>query len=121
MKKVLIAEDSAVLQNVIKRILGGSYEIKAVKNGEAVLKEIEKTAYDVILLDINMPKMNGIDCAKAIRANADSDKAKTSIVAITGNAMNYSEEQFKEVGIDEILLKPIDFDALVAVVKKYVD
>ena len=119
MKKVLIAEDSAVLQNVIKRILVG-YDIKAVKNGEAVLKEIEANSYDILLLDINMPKMNGIDCTKAIRSLQDAQKAATPIVAITGNAMNLSESEFKEIGINECLLKPIDFDALVALVKKYV-
>ena len=120
MKKVLIAEDSAVLQNVIKRILGNSYNIKAVKNGQAVMNEIEKSEYDILLLDINMPKMNGIDCTKAIRALEDEKKSKTPIVAITGNAMNMSEDEFKEVGINEYLPKPIDFDALVAVVKNYV-
>ncbi len=120
MKKVLIAEDSAVLQNVMKRVLGSSYDLKAVKNGQAVLAEIEKSDYDILLLDINMPKMNGIDCAKAIRALADNKKAQTPIVAITGNALNFTQEQFQEVGINECLLKPIDFDALVAVVGKYV-
>lgn len=120
MKKVLIAEDSAVLQNVIKRILGNAYDIKTVKNGQAVIKELEKADYDILLLDINMPKMNGIDCTKAIRAFEDKKKAETPIVAITGNAMNMSEAEFQEIGINEYLPKPIDFDALVAVVKKYV-
>ena len=121
MKKVLIAEDSSVLQNVIKRILGSSYEIVAVKNGKAVIDKIEKEDFDIILLDINMPKMNGIDCTKAIRGMDDENKSKTPIVAITGNALNYTEEEYKSHGIDEFLPKPIDFDALSSVVRKWTE
>ena len=58
-KNIIIAEDSSVIQNLIKKIL---LEVdcvtKGVKNGEALLKEIDKTEYDLILLDINIPKIN---------------------------------------------------------------
>jgi CheY-like chemotaxis protein len=65
-----------------------------------------------------MPVMNGVDCAKAIRALADTQKATTPIVAITGNAANYTQEQFKEMGFDAYIPKPINFDLLIDVVKK---
>ena len=61
-KNIIIAEDSSVIQNLIKKIL---LEVdcvtKGVKNGEALLKEIDKTEYDLILLDINIPKINGFE------------------------------------------------------------
>ena len=119
-KKVLVAEDSSVIQNLTKKILQiQNYTISSVKNGEQVLKNLEKENYDIILMDINMPVMDGMECAKKIRALKDKEKADTPIVAITGNAKNYSMEDFKAVGINEYLPKPLNFDDLVETVKKY--
>lgn len=119
-KKVLVAEDSSVIQNLTKKILQfQNYEITSVKNGKEVMKELEKANFDIILMDINMPQMDGMTCATEIRKLSDKVKAEVPIVAITGNAKNYSEEDFKAAGINEYLQKPLDFDKLVLVVKKY--
>ncbi len=119
-KKVLVAEDSSVIQNLTKKILQiQNYNISSVKNGEQVLKNLETENYDVILMDINMPIMDGMECAKRIRSLNDKEKAKTPIIAITGNAKNYTMEDFKAVGINEYLPKPLNFDDLVETVKKY--
>lgn len=119
-KRVLIAEDSSVIQNLTKKILQfQKFEIYAVKNGKEVLKALENDTYDVILLDINMPQMDGMECAKAIRALDDEVKSKIPIIAITGNAKNYTDEEFKSVGINEYIPKPLDFDRLVISVKKW--
>ncbi len=120
--RVLIAEDSSVIQNLVKKILEfQNFEITAVKNGEQVLQMLQKDHFDIILLDINMPVMDGMESVKAIRALADKDKAKVPVVAITGNARNYSEEEFKEAGFNEVLMKPLNFDKLVMVVKELTD
>jgi two-component system cell cycle response regulator DivK len=123
MKKVLIAEDSSVIQNLTKRILttipDQNFEINAAKNGEQVLQMMEKDWFDILLLDINMPVMDGMECARRIRALSDTKKAAIPIIAITGNAKNYSMEDFKNAGINEYLQKPLDFDALVEVVIRY--
>lgn len=117
-KKVLIAEDSSVIQNLTKKILEiQNYKIYSAKNGLQVLKMLEAESFDVILMDINMPKMDGMECAKSIRSLADPQKSKIPIVAITGNAKNYSMDDFKEVGINEYLQKPLNFDLLVDTVK----
>lgn len=119
-KRVLIAEDSSVIQNLTKKILEFQhFEISSVKNGKDVLKALEKGDYDVILLDINMPVMDGMACAKQIRGLADKKKAQIPIVAITGNAKNYSEQDFLNAGINEYIPKPLDFDKLVESVKKW--
>jgi two-component system, cell cycle response regulator DivK len=119
-KKVLIAEDSSVIQNLTKKILEfQNFQISSVKNGKDVLKALEKDYFDVILMDINMPQMDGMACAKTIRSMQDKKKANVPIIAITGNAKNYTEEDFKEVGINEYLPKPLDFDKLVDTVKKW--
>ncbi|MFL5728266.1 MAG: response regulator [Cytophagaceae bacterium] len=119
-KKVLIAEDSSVIQNLTKKILEfQNFQISSVKNGKDVLKALDKDYFDVILMDINMPQMDGMACAKEIRGMQDKKKAAVPIIAITGNAKNYTEEDFKEVGINEYLPKPLDFDKLVDTVKKW--
>ncbi|MFN0049048.1 MAG: response regulator [Cytophagales bacterium] len=119
-KKVLIAEDSSVIQNLTKKILQQKdYDIRSVKNGQELLKAIETENFDVILVDINMPIVNGIECAKAIRAMADPLKSQTPLIAITGNALNFTVEYFKSVGFNEYLQKPLNFDLLVDLVSKY--
>ncbi|MGL1885209.1 MAG: response regulator [Reichenbachiella sp.] len=122
MKKIIIAEDSSVIQNLTKKILQiQNFSITAVKNGEEVLSILDKEDYDLILMDINMPKMDGMECAKAIRNLVDPIKSKIPILAITGNARNYSIEDFNEVGINEYIPKPLNFDLLVDKVKLYTD
>lgn len=119
-KRVLVAEDSSVIQNLTKKILQfQNFDIVAVKNGKQVLEKMEKEEFDIILLDINMPLMDGMECAKQIRALPDTKKANVPIIAITGNAKNYTLDEFKNVGINEYLQKPLNFDTLVNLVKKY--
>ena len=118
MKRVLIAEDSSVIQNLAKKILEfQNFEITAVKNGEQVMQLLDKEDFDILLLDINMPIMDGMECIKAIRELKDKKKAAIPAVAITGNAKNYSEDDFKGAGFNDALMKPLNFDKLVTVVK----
>ena len=65
-----------------------------------------------------MPVMDGMECVKEIRGLADANKAKIPVVAITGNARNYTEAEFKEAGFQDVLMKPLNFDKLVLVVKE---
>ncbi len=119
---MLIAEDSSVIQNLTRKILQlQNYHIESAKNGEQVLQKLENEYFDVILMDINMPVMDGIECAREIRALADEKKANIPIIAITGNARNYTLEDFKNVGINEYVPKPLNFDNLVNMVKKYTE
>lgn len=121
-KKVLVAEDSSVIQNLTKKILQmQSFEISSVKNGQQVLDILQKEQFDIILMDINMPVMDGMECSRNIRALPDPKKAQIPIVAITGNAQNYSIDEFHEAGINDYLPKPLNFDALVEKVKKYTE
>ncbi|MCR9063655.1 MAG: response regulator [Cytophagales bacterium] len=115
-KNVLIAEDSSVIQNLAKKILEfQNFKITAVKNGEQVIQLLEKESFDIVLLDINMPVMDGIECVQAIRENDAT--ADMPVVAITGNARNYTEDEYKDAGFNEVLMKPLNFDMLVKVVK----
>lgn len=121
-KKIIIAEDSSVIQNITKRILTAqNFEIRSVKNGQQVLDLLEKEKIDLILMDINMPVMNGIDCTREIREMKDPEKSDIPIIAITGNAMNLSEEEYRDIGINDLLQKPLNFDQLVNLVRKHID
>ncbi|MBV6643663.1 MAG: response regulator [Cyclobacteriaceae bacterium] len=118
-KKILVAEDSSVIQNLTKRVLTmQQYEVVVVKNGAQVIDKLSNDKYDLVLLDIHMPVMDGMECAKKIRSFPDARK-DIPIIAITGNANNYSLEDFKNTGINDYLPKPLNYDNLVEVVKKY--
>jgi two-component system cell cycle response regulator DivK len=120
-KTIMIAEDSSVILNLTKKILElQNYNIVAAKNGSEVMKLIEKQKIDGILMDLNIPGKNGMECTKEIRANANPEIANIPIIAVTGNANNYSLEDFKAVGINAYLPKPVDFDMLVQTVKQYI-
>ncbi|MEJ1929245.1 response regulator [Nostoc sp. NIES-2111] len=118
-KKVLVAEDSSVIQNLTKKILEfQNFEIISAKNGKDVLSILAAQDIDLVLMDINMPIMDGMECAREIRALKDASKSGVPIIAITGNAKNYSVDDFKKVGINEYMQKPLNFDALVDKVKE---
>ncbi|MEQ9305274.1 MAG: response regulator [Marinoscillum sp.] len=118
-KKILVAEDSSVIQNLTKKILSlQNYQISAVKNGKQVLDKLESEPFDLILLDIHMPVMDGMECARTIR-KMSGDIGNIPIIAITGNANNYSMEDFKDAGINGFLPKPLNYDTLVETVNNY--
>ena len=119
-KTILIAEDSSVILNLTKKILElQNYKILTAKNGGEVIKTVENNKIDAILMDLNIPIKNGMECTREIRASKNKDIANIPIIAVTGNANNYSMEDFKEAGINAYLPKPLDFDMLVQTVKQY--
>lgn len=119
-KTILIAEDSSVILNLTKKILElQKYRILTAKNGGEVIKQVENNKIDAILMDLNIPVKNGMDCTREIRSHENKEIASIPIIAVTGNANNYSMQDFKDAGINDYLPKPLDFDALVLTVKKY--
>jgi len=121
-KKILVAEDSSVIQNLTKRILTmQNYNIISVKNGAQVLEKLDNDQYDLLLLDLNMPVMDGVECAQKIRDHADDAISKIPIIAITGNARNLSLEDFHDLGINDYLPKPLNYDDMVTMVNKYIN
>lgn len=119
-KKVLIAEDSSVIQNLTKKILQiQNYDISSAKNGNQVMDMVQKEDYDIILMDINMPGLDGMECSRRIRQMDDPKKKDVPIVAITGNAKNYSDEDFSQAGINQYIQKPLNFDEVVGAVRKF--
>ena len=112
-KRILIAEDSSAIQNLVRNVLKfQKYDIEIAKNGQNVLDLLVENTYNAIILDLNMPVMNGIECATKIRALED-EKANIPIIALTGNAQNFTREEFLQMGFNEYLPKPINFDDLI--------
>ncbi|TDQ18572.1 hypothetical protein DFQ04_0374 [Algoriphagus boseongensis] len=119
-KKILVGEDSSIIINLTKNVLAfDNFEMKAARNGKLVLDLLEKEDFDLILMDITMPVMDGLECTKQIRALADPVKSKLPIIAISGNLNNFSPEEFRKFGFDDFIQKPLDYDKVLATVKKH--
>jgi len=119
-KKILVVEDSSVMQNLVKKIFAQlDYSITPAKNGKDALEILKKEDFDVVLMDINMPVMDGMECTRQIRKLKDPGKSQLPIIAITGNAKNYSWEDFEKAGINKYMQKPLDFDELVESVNSF--
>lgn len=118
-KKVLVAEDSSVIQNLLKKILlFENCKLTSAKNGQAVLDLHEKEDFDLIIMDINLPVLDGLSATKQIRA-MKGEKADIPIIGISGNAKNLPVSEFFEAGMNEYLQKPLNYDELISLVKKY--
>ena len=117
--KILVGEDSSIIINLTKSVLAfENYSMKAARNGKQVLDMLAAEHFDLILMDITMPQMDGIQCTKEIRKLADPIKNSIPIVAITGNAANHTPEDFRKFVFDDFIQKPLNYDLVLATVKK---
>jgi CheY-like chemotaxis protein len=118
-KNILVGEDSSIIINLTKSVLAfENYSMKAARNGKQVLEMLAAEDFDLILMDITMPQMDGIECTKAIRKLTDPTKNSIPIIAITGNAANHTPEDFRKFGFNEFIQKPLNYDLVLATVKK---
>jgi two-component system sensor histidine kinase RpfC len=117
--RVLVAEDNAVNRKLFAKILetGGHHPVLAA-DGELALTELEKGRFDVALMDLNMPKMSGLEVAKLFRF-ANLDRPHLPIIALTADATIEGRRMCEEAGMDAVALKPIDADELIRLVEKY--
>jgi len=112
---ILLAEDDRVNQMVIARILKErGYLVDTAVNGLQAVEMCEKNSYDAILMDIQMPVMDGIEATKRIK---ERDKC-TPIIAITAYALKGDREKFLAHGMDEYISKPIKIEELYSVIEK---
>ena len=104
--RILLAEDNAVNQKVGLLMLSRlGYTANAVPNGKRALEALDKAAYDLILMDIQMPEMNGIDATRLIRETYHDQRPM--VVALTAEALEGDEERFLSLGFDAYLSKPL--------------
>jgi signal transduction histidine kinase/CheY-like chemotaxis protein len=123
MLKVLAAEDNAVNQLVLRTLLSQAGVLPTVvENGQLALEAWQAESFDLILMDVQMPVMDGITAMQAIRAGEKSEsRPRTPILALTANAMAHQVEEYLAAGADGHVSKPIDarqlFEAIDAAIR----
>ena len=118
--KVLVAEDVTLNQLLIKMILSDfGFEYEIVENGKIAIEKMQNNTYDIILMDLNMPEMNGFEATRYIR---ETMKSKIPIIALTADVTITDVTKCKESGMDDYISKPIDenllYTKIVDLVKK---
>ena len=117
---ILVAEDNEVNQLVFAQILGETpftYEI--VRNGRLAVEAHAEMQPSIILMDVSMPEMNGLEATAAIRQAEASDEVRTPIIGVTAHALKGDRARCMEAGMDDYLPKPISPNALLAKVYKW--
>ncbi len=115
---ILIAEDYEVNQMFMGMLLDKYHDITYdfANDGQEVIDLLNKNAYDIILMDINMPVMNGCDATVIIRKELQLD---IPIIALTANALDGDREKFLSMGMDDYLAKPLELTNVDLILKKY--
>jgi CheY-like chemotaxis protein len=118
---ILIAEDNVVNQRVVLRMLErGGYSADVVGNGEEAVKALSCKTYDMVLMDVQMPDMDGLEATKIIReSNNGITNKDIPIIALTAHAMKGDRERCLQAGMDDYLTKPIAPDALRECVERW--
>lgn len=113
----LYAEDNAINQELIREMLElMNLDVDVVDDGQEAMELYQNNDYDVVFLDIQMPKKDGYEVAKLIRR---MDKTQPVIIAITANTQQGDKEQCLEVGMDDYIPKPVELHHLEEALKKY--
>jgi signal transduction histidine kinase len=119
--KVLLVEDNRANQMLMKIFLGDmGLEIVLAVDGKRAYDMYRKEMFDLILMDENMPVMNGVESTRHIRQYEQENKLKkTPIIAVTANVLLGDKEKFLRAGMDDYVAKPIDVDQLKATISRY--
>ena len=119
--RVLVAEDNVVNRRLVTTLLQKrGHDVTAVANGRAAVQAIDTSAraFDLVLMDVQMPEMSGLEATQAIRDRERSTRRHVPIVALTAHAMQGDRERCLAAGMDGYLAKPVDGAELVATVER---
>lgn len=116
---ILVVEDNSVNQTVLLKTLEGSVKsITLAENGQEAVQMVKENGYDIILMDIQMPVMDGVEATRTIRSLSDPLKAATPIIALTANAMTGDREKYLKQGMNDYVTKPIEKYTLLSVIDR---
>jgi CheY-like chemotaxis protein len=111
--RILVAEDNPVNQLLARKLLETrGHDVDVVSDGRRAVEAVGAGGYDLVLMDVQMPEMDGYEAARRIRANG----GRLPIVAMTANAMEGDRERCLESGMDGYLSKPVSVEALAALI-----
>src|SRR5437016_9091120 len=111
--RILLAEDNTVNQKLALLLLQRmGYRADIAANGLEVLEALQRQSYDMILMDVQMPEMDGLEASRAIHESWPTEQQRPRIVAMTANAMQDDREECLATGMDDYLTKPIQVKAL---------
>jgi signal transduction histidine kinase/DNA-binding response OmpR family regulator len=114
---ILVAEDNMMNQKIVGKILNKlGYEPKMTNNGKQVLEEVSNKYYDLILMDVQMPEMDGLEATKMIRVCLSNQPV---IIAMTANTLQGDREECLRAGMDDYLCKPVNLEELVNLLEKW--
>ncbi|MDX1926113.1 MAG: ATP-binding protein [Pirellulaceae bacterium] len=121
--KILVAEDNHINQKVLRTMLQSSLNCHAdfVGNGLEAVQQVQSQRYDLVLMDVQMPEMDGLTATRKIRGLADLSVANIPIIALTANAMKGDRENYLEAGMNDYASKPIEQVALLGAILRCVD
>jgi two-component system, sensor histidine kinase len=121
--RALVADDNAVNRTVVQTLLAEfGIQSVTVESGEAALEAWEREAYDLILMDIHMPGMDGLAATKAIRARERaSGRARTPILALTASVLSQETDVYFAAGMDDFVAKPIELSRLMEAIQSALD
>jgi CheY-like chemotaxis protein len=118
---VLLAEDNVVNQKLALRLLEKrGFEVTVAGDGQAAFEEFEKGCFDVVLMDVQMPNMDGFQATAAIREREQKTGGHIPIVAMTAHALKGDEERCIAAGMDAYVSKPIRTTELFATIESVV-
>src|SRR5207237_10635666 len=118
--QVLVAEEKALNQKLVVRLLEKQgHRAVVASNGQEALAALQKQAFDLILMDVQMPDMDGFETTAAIRAGELAAGGHIPIVAMTAHAMTGDRERCLEAGMDGYVSKPIQASELLAAIARF--
>ena len=121
-KRLLVVEDNALNREIAVTMLEeGGFEVDTAENGKVAVDKVRESApgyYDLVLMDIQMPIMDGYAAARAIRALPDAEKAGLPIVAMTANAFDEDRQNAEKAGMNGHLSKPFDMQQLLTMLRE---
>jgi CheY-like chemotaxis protein len=116
---VLVVEDHPINQKLVGVLLGRmACQVSFCENGQLAVEEVRKTPFDLILMDVNMPVMDGLTATRAIRSLA-GPASQTPIVVVTADVMNEASEKSLAAGANDFISKPLHMEQLREVVRCY--
>jgi len=111
--RVLLVEDNPVNQKVAIRMLQKlGCVVELAENGQQALEKLERASYDIVLMDMQMPVMDGLTATRLLRQREQQTGHHQVVIALTANAMQTDREQCLDAGMDDYLSKPLTLDAL---------